>query len=137
MRKPSRRLGPPLEAAWEQLAELTATAWTASEPLRSQLLVHTHSLASLGQTIGFHCDMTSVLGAAHETWRVVGSAGGWVLEHVVNGARIAAMWLTDNFLTGSWSPEKLQSQAVELATAMQKQAQVALHWLWDRLGSAQ
>ncbi|KAH8032605.1 hypothetical protein HPB51_026058 [Rhipicephalus microplus] len=132
----SRRLGPPLEAAWEQLAELTATAWTASEPLRSQLLVHTHSLLLWGNDWVPLC-MTSVLGAAHETWRVVGSAGGWVLEHVVNGARIAAMWLTDNLLTGSWSPEKLQSQAVELATAMQKQAQVALHWLWDRLGSAQ
>ncbi|KAL3219641.1 hypothetical protein MRX96_030390 [Rhipicephalus microplus] len=132
----SRRLGPPLEAAWEQLAELTATAWTASEPLRSQLLVHTHSLLLWGNDWVPLC-MASVLGAAHETWRVVGSAGGWVLEHVVNGARIAAMWLTDNLLTGSWSPEKLQSQAVELATAMQKQAQGALHWLWDRLGSAQ
>lgn len=132
----SRRLGPPLEAAWEQLAELTATAWTASEPLRSQLLVHTHSLLLWGNEWVPLC-MTSVLGAAHETWRVVGSAGGWVLEHVVNGARITAMWLTDNLLTGPWSPEKLQSQAVELATAVQKQTQVALHWLWDRLGSAQ
>ncbi|XP_075525709.1 transmembrane protein 214 [Dermacentor variabilis] len=132
----SRRLGPPLEAAWEQLAELTVTVWTASEPLRSQLLVHTHSLLLWGNDWVPVC-MASVLGAAHETWRVVGSAGGWLLEHVVHGARISAMWLTDNLLTGPWSLEKLQSQAVELVSAAQNQAQVALHWLWDRLGSAQ
>ncbi|XP_065303378.2 transmembrane protein 214-like [Dermacentor albipictus] len=132
----SRRLGPPLEAAWEKLAELTVTVWTASEPLRSQLLVHTHSLLLWGNDWVPVC-MASVLGAAHETWRVVGSAGGWLLEHVVHGARISAMWLTDNLLTGPWSLEKLQSQAVELVSSAQNQAQVALHWLWDRLGSAQ
>ncbi|XP_050030836.1 transmembrane protein 214 [Dermacentor andersoni] len=132
----SRRLGPPLEAAWEQLAELTVTVWTASEPLRSQLLVHTHSLLLWGNDWVPVC-MASVLGAAHETWRVVGSAGGWLLEHVVHGARISAMWLTDNLLTGPWSLEKVQSQAVELVSAAQNQAQVALHWLWNRLGSAQ
>lgn len=132
----SRRLGPPLEKAWEQLAELTVAVWTASEPLRSQLLVHTHSLLLWGNEWVPLC-MASLLGAAHETWRVVGSAVGWLLEHVVNGARISAMWLTDNLLTGSWSLEKLQSQAGELVSAAQNQAQVALHWLWDRLGSAQ
>ncbi|KAH6922034.1 hypothetical protein HPB50_007741 [Hyalomma asiaticum] len=131
----SRRLGPPLEAAWEQLAELTATAWTATE--KSWPFVTVSQLSLLRGNEWVPVCMASVLGAAHETWRVVGSAGGWVLEHIVHGARISAMWLTDNLLTGNWSPEKLHSQAVELASAMQKQAQVALHWLWERLGSAQ
>ncbi|KAH7975319.1 hypothetical protein HPB52_000580 [Rhipicephalus sanguineus] len=142
----SRRLGPPLEAAWEQLAELTATAWTASEPLRSQLLVHTHSLLLWGNEWVPLC-MTSVLGAAHETWRVVGSAGGWVLEHVVNGARITAMWLTDNLLTPVTSAPLLLpmtflelgvpsmvhavgtcSQCILPDTLTVEAAAIALHW---------
>uniref|UniRef100_A0A023GKU5 Uncharacterized protein n=1 Tax=Amblyomma triste TaxID=251400 RepID=A0A023GKU5_AMBTT len=132
----SRRLGPPLETAWEQLAKLSVAAWTNSEPLRTQVLRHTHSLLLWGNEWVPVC-VESVLGVAHETWSVVGGCVGWLLEHVVHGARLSAHWLTDNLLTGSWSPEKLQSHAVEFASAMQKQAQVAVHWLWERLGSAQ
>uniref|UniRef100_A0A1E1X5W9 Uncharacterized protein n=1 Tax=Amblyomma aureolatum TaxID=187763 RepID=A0A1E1X5W9_9ACAR len=132
----SRRLGPPLEATWEQLQKIAVAAWTNSEPLRTQVLRHTHSLLLWGNEWVPVC-VESVLGVAHETWSVVGGCVGWLLEHVVHGARLSAHWLTDNLLTGSWSPEKLQTHAVELASAMQKQAQVAVHWLWERLGSAQ
>ncbi|KAK8787181.1 hypothetical protein V5799_023040 [Amblyomma americanum] len=132
----SRRLGPPLEATWDQLEKLAVAAWTNSEPLRKQVLRHTHSLLLWGNEWVPVC-LESVLGAAHETWAVVGGCVGWLLEHVVHGARLSAHWLADNVLTGSWSPEKLQSHAVDFASAMQKQAQVAVHWLWERLGSAQ
>lgn len=131
-----RVIGPPLETAWEGLAKVAVTAWHGSEAFRTQLLKHTHGLLLWGNEWVPVC-LSSVLGAAHEAWALAGGCLAWLLTHLVTGAHLLADWVTQHLLTGSWSPEKLQSQAGVLVQSLQQQAQAAYHWVVDRLGSAQ
>uniref|UniRef100_A0A131XQN2 Putative conserved plasma membrane protein n=1 Tax=Ixodes ricinus TaxID=34613 RepID=A0A131XQN2_IXORI len=129
------QFGPTLDAAWVQALASAAWAWDRAAPARDWLCKQGLPLLQWGDEWVPFCAAT-VLRAAHEAWATVGVGVSWLLTNLVTGAQLTSAWLTQNVLTGAWSPEKLQGHASDLAATFQGYAVEAYRWLHDQVAQS-
>ncbi|EEC12867.1 conserved hypothetical protein [Ixodes scapularis] len=129
------QFGPTLDAVWVQALASAAWAWDRAAPARDWLCKQGHPLLQWGDEWVPFCAAT-VLRAAHEAWATVGVGVSWLLTNLVTGAQLTSAWLTQNVLTGAWSPEKLQGHASDLAATFQGYAVEAYRWLHDQVAQS-
>ncbi|KAG0417261.1 hypothetical protein HPB47_005762 [Ixodes persulcatus] len=129
------QFGPTLDAVWVQALASAAWAWDRAAPARDWLCKQGLPLLQWGDEWLPFCAAT-VLRAAHEAWATVGVGVSWLLTNLVTGAQLTSAWLTQNVLTGAWSPEKLQGHASNLAATFQGYAVEAYRWLHDQVAQS-
>ncbi|CAN8025177.1 unnamed protein product [Ixodes persulcatus] len=129
------QFGPTLDAVWVQALASAAWAWDRAAPARDWLCKQGLPLLQWGDEWVPFCAAT-VLRAAHEAWATVGVGVSWLLTNLVTGAQLTSAWLTQNVLTGAWSPEKLQGHASDLAATFQGYAVEAYRWLHDQVAQS-
>ncbi|CAN7946311.1 unnamed protein product [Ixodes pacificus] len=129
------QFGPTLDAVWVQALASAAWAWDRAAPARDWLCKQGLPLLQWGDEWVPFCAAT-VLRAAHEAWAIVGVGVSWLLTNLVTGAQLTAAWLTQNVLTGAWSPEKLQGHASDLAATFQGYAVETYRWLHNQVAQS-